>query len=333
MKPKYTVLGSGVLTLTFIAWLLTASMPAGVVIMLLALLNYSNIYTSLALLGAAELLMILPLVVYMLVTKTDIRALMGNRSNWKQWLAASLVGVFMMPALQGVNVAVSELFTLLGAKMPDTSSMEPVSVGSLLMGMAMIGVTAGVVEEPIFRGVVLRGIGSAVGRRWAVVLTALVFAFVHMEIVGLPSRFIIGIVLGFMAWRSGAVLPGVFAHASYNSSALAVSLLFTTVFRDWNGFTVIQAAPDAVNNIITWILISLPFIVLSLAAYRVFARVTPKSAAWNERPYARAAVKPVHSLPWIGIGIASLALTALTTAQMWMSQLQDMLNQIAGQLR
>ncbi len=333
MKPKYTVLGSGVLTLTFIAWLLTASMPAGVVIMLLTLEGYSNIYVSLGLLGVSELLLILPLVVYMLVTKTNIRSLMGNRSNWKQWLAASLVGVFMMPALQGLNVAVSELFTLLGAKMPDTSSMEPVSVGSLLMGMAMIGVTAGIVEEPIFRGVVLRGIGSAVGRRWAVVLTALAFAFVHMEIVGLPSRFIIGIVLGFMAWRSGAVLPGVLAHAAYNSSALAVSLLFSTVLRDWNGFAVIQSAPDSVNTIITWCLISLPFIALAFAAYRVFARVTPKSAAWNDRPYARAAVKPLHSLPWIGIGIVSLVLTALTTAQMWMSQLQDMLSQIAGQLR
>lgn len=333
MKPKYSVLGSGVLTLTFIAWLLTASMPAGVVIILLALRGYSNIYASLALLGFSELLMILPLVVYMLVTKTSIQSLMGNRSSWKQWLAASLVGVFMMPALQGLNVAVSELFTLLGAQTPDTSSMEPVSVGSLLMGMAMIGVTAGVVEEPIFRGVVLRGIGSAVGRRWAVVLTALVFALVHMEIVGLPSRFIIGLVLGFMAWRSGAVLPGVFAHAAYNSSALAVSLLFTAVFRDWNGFAVIQSAPDSVNAILSWCLISAPFIALSFAAYRAFARVTPKSAAWNERPYARAAVKPLHSLPWIGIGLAGLALTALTTAQMWLYKLQDLLSQMAGQLR
>jgi hypothetical protein len=151
--------------------------------------------------------------------------------------------------------------------------------------------------------------------------------------VGLPSRFVIGLVLGFMAWRSGAVLPGVFAHAAYNSSALAVSLLFSTVFRGWNGFTVIQTAPDSVNNIITWSLISLPFIALAFAAYRVFARVTPKSAAWNDRPYARAAVKPLHSLPWIGIGIASLALTALTTAQMWMTQFMEMLNQITEQIR
>lgn len=314
MKRKYTVLGSGLLLLAFVVWFLTISVPAGVAMDIPLLTGGQlNTYTVYAVTGAAELLLIVPLLVYMAVTRTNIAALMGNRTNWKQNLLALLIGILLVPALSGMDALFSELFRLIGIRMPDTGLLNPANAGQLLAGVAAIGVTAGVVEEPIFRGVLLRGVGSAAGRRAAVVLTALVFSMVHLDVVGAAERFVIGLLLGYMAWRAGAILPGILLHAAFNSTAVGINLFMNAAFPGWNGFAVVPGASADVNGMLTWVLISLPFALAVWGVYRLFARVTPESSAWAARPYARAEVKPLHALPWVASGAAILVLTALMT--------------------
>lgn len=335
MQRKFTVLGSGLLILVFLVWLLATSGVSGV---LVALPQYGNIRMDksivFVILGAAELLLILPLFGYMAITKTSVRALLGNRTKPMQYILAAALGVLLAPALQGLDSVVSELLQLLGAKIPDTSIMEPDSVVSLMVGVVTIGVCAGIVEEPIFRGVVQRGIGSALGKRAAIVLTALVFALIHLEGVGFLTRFLIGLVLGGMAWRSGAILPGVITHAAYNSAAIGIPFLLGVVLPNWNGFTIIPGAAADVNAMLTWVLLSIPFAVAAFGAYYLFKAVTPASAAFADAPYDRKSVKFVHTLPWIAIGLGGVLLTAgMTLFELYAYKIIDMLNQFSNYYR
>jgi membrane protease YdiL (CAAX protease family) len=313
MAKKYTVFGTGLFQLVFVFWMIGVSVLSALLIALLqasrALLNP---YIYYMILGLPELLLIAPLIVYMAVTKTSAVALMGNRTSLGQNLLALLVGILLAPALQGLGELVAWLFSLLGANATGMGVRVPATVGTLLLSILVIGALAGVVEEPIFRGVVLRGFGSALGKRPAVFLTALAFGLVHMDAVGLPTRVLVGLVLGFMAWRSGAVLPGIFLHAGYNST-LVVAVF---ALKDWGGFTVLPGAPESANYMLTWVLLSIPFIVAAIFAYRLFARATPPSSAWSDRPYD-AGIQARRFIPWIVVGVLLLAIIAFTVFVMF----------------
>jgi hypothetical protein len=47
----------------------------------------------------------------------------------------------------------------------------------------------------------------------------MIFAATHLDLAGALGRFVGGLALGWLAWRTGSLWPGVVAHALYNSVA------------------------------------------------------------------------------------------------------------------
>ena len=92
-----------------------------------------------------------------------------------------------------------------------------------------LGVMAPIAEEMVFRGAIMRAAEhSKIGSYWqsdngvkwgAVIFTALLFAAVHGNPAQMPHAFLIGILLGWLAYRTGSVLPGIFLHFINNSVA------------------------------------------------------------------------------------------------------------------
>lgn len=88
----------------------------------------------------------------------------------------------------------------------------------------LVCVGSPVVEELFFRGLWLRALlgrlaplGGRRGPAVAIVVTALVFSAVHfeeLEFIGLAG---FGVVLGYLAWRTGRLGPGMVAHMSFNA--------------------------------------------------------------------------------------------------------------------
>lgn len=48
------------------------------------------------------------------------------------------------------------------------------------------------------------------------------FALIHMNPVQMPHAFLIGLLLGWMYWRTGSILPGVAYHWANNSAAFVM---------------------------------------------------------------------------------------------------------------
>ena len=96
------------------------------------------------------------------------------------------------------------------------------SIGdAALLGFGMV-VVAGVVEEMLLRGF-LQGTLEQGGRpAKAVVVSALVFSFLHLNPWWAFQIFLMGICLGVLTWRCGSIWPAVVIHATNN----AVSLVF-----------------------------------------------------------------------------------------------------------
>ena len=88
-------------------------------------------------------------------------------------------------------------------------------------GYLAVGLLAPLSEELVLRGAVLRSLlGSSRLSPWAAIaLSAVFFALVHFNPAQMPHAFIIGLLLGWMYYRTGSILPGVAFHRVNNTVA------------------------------------------------------------------------------------------------------------------
>ena len=98
-------------------------------------------------------------------------------------------------------------------------------------GYLAIGLLAPLSEEIVLRGAVLRSLlnkpllarrSERVNAWTAIVISALFFALIHFNPVQMPHAFTIGLLLGWMYWRTGSILPGVAYHWANNSMAYLI---------------------------------------------------------------------------------------------------------------
>lgn len=81
-------------------------------------------------------------------------------------------------------------------------------------------------EELMFRGVVLNILKHSISRTWlAVVLQALIFALLHFSIYELPSIFLMGLMFGFIAIWTGTIWYGVIMHFLFNGTSVFLEFL------------------------------------------------------------------------------------------------------------
>jgi Predicted metal-dependent membrane protease len=86
-------------------------------------------------------------------------------------------------------------------------------------GYLAIGLLAPLAEEIVFRGAILRSLLTTAKPMAAIIISALLFALVHMNPAQMPYAFIAGLLLGWMYWRTGSILPGMAYHWANNSVA------------------------------------------------------------------------------------------------------------------
>lgn len=109
---------------------------------------------------------------------------------------------------------------------------------TVLLGLGLVlaaVVLAPVTEELMYRGVLLRALEPR-GKRFALVVSSIVFSLVHalgldMErfwqsaAVVLPPLFILGLLLAWLTQRSGRLGPAILLHSGWNMLAVFVLLL------------------------------------------------------------------------------------------------------------
>jgi len=84
-------------------------------------------------------------------------------------------------------------------------SMEMASGGVDSFSMFLyMGVAAPVVEELVFRGLILRGL-EPYGKRFAILVSAILFGLFHGNMVQSPYAFVVGLVLGYTAMEYSVV--------------------------------------------------------------------------------------------------------------------------------
>ena len=176
-------------------------------------LGFSGVSTALFQLliglGAIVLTLLFLLKVTRLKTK-DLRIMLP--APWRPGVC--------LPVFLGVanlaNLAGALINRLTGS--PATSEMLPSGGPELLMQFLALCVMPAIAEELLFRGA-FQGLMRPCGSAAAIFAPALLFGVLHLDLAQGLTAFACGVFLGWLAERSGSILPGMLLHLVNNALA------------------------------------------------------------------------------------------------------------------
>lgn len=122
-----------------------------------------------------------------------------------------------------VSIAVSQIgLEPHGVKQALKIAQDP---AALLVGLALLAGLAPLVEELVFRGLLYGWLAGRWGPGIAVIGSSLAFAAAHVELAHVILVLPLGLVFGWLRWRSGSLWPSLVAHMANNGLAVAAAAL------------------------------------------------------------------------------------------------------------
>ena len=120
--------------------------------------------------------------------------------------------------------------TWLQEQMPELPNIAEEAFDTIMkdrMGYFIIGLLAPLSEEMVFRGAVLKSLLQWKQNPWVgIVISAILFALIHMNPVQMPHAFLVGLLLGWMYYRTDSIIPGVVYHWVNNTVAYVMYNLY-----------------------------------------------------------------------------------------------------------
>ena len=170
-------------------------------------------------------LVLLPSIVMALLRKVDLARTFRLR-RFSPWAipGALLMAAGALPAVLTVSHFVGEAafpgwqeFTETARKIVTPEHFDLGPVGFIVL----LSISPGICEELMFRGFVQSALRGRLGPWPAIIITALLFGAIHLSVFRLLPTTLLGLVMGWVCYRSGSIFPAMAAHAGVNWLALS----------------------------------------------------------------------------------------------------------------
>lgn len=185
------------------------------------------------------------------------------------------VGAAVAP---GLYVLVVIVLSILPSSWQDSYSEASSNLdGGGLFAVLAIALVAPVVEEFIFRGLIMTRLSRAMPSWLAVLLSAAIFGACHVHPVWFAYAFVLGTVFGFMDLRAGSILPSILGHVAFNS----IGQIFSFLPESESGMGEIVALG-------IFLVVGITAPILDRKAIAAMFRPAPKAAPAQELPTAPA---------------------------------------------
>ncbi len=167
----------------------------------------------------------LPPILYLWIKHKPIRSTLRlRRISLKTILAVIGITLLIYPIAVLMNTVIMLILSLFGTiQVPQVPTAT--SSNQYFLYLMIIAFSAGICEEVLFRGFIMRSFEN-VGYKFAIVFSGLLFGIFHFNIYNLGATFFFGILFGYLIVLTDSLWAGVIGHITNN--ALAVSLGFFT---------------------------------------------------------------------------------------------------------
>jgi membrane protease YdiL (CAAX protease family) len=169
------------------------------------------------------LLIALPVFLYVIFKKGSIKKeLRFNKLGFKNGFLIAFIFICGYPVAIFVGI-LGNLFVSFFGKLIQSPIPIAENLSEYALLLMIIAGSAGICEEILFRGLIMRGY-ERLGKWPSIIFTAVLFSMLHLNIQNVLGTLFLGIVLGYVVYTTNSIYAGMIGH--FVSNAIAVSISY-----------------------------------------------------------------------------------------------------------
>ena len=75
---------------------------------------------------------------------------------------------------------------------------------------------APIIEEMLFRGIILQGLNTYLSRFWSAIILSVAFALIHFDVLQIPTLIFASIIYAWLTFKYNSITPAIIAHVTNN---------------------------------------------------------------------------------------------------------------------
>lgn len=131
----------------------------------------------------------------------------------------AVIGVFGLSPIANVG---TEILRLIGYAVDENFIFNIDSVGFLIISLILLAVVPAIIEEFVFRGVILQGLRKY-GKWIAILGSSALFALVHLSAEQFIFPFLFGIIMSFIVLKTGSIFASMIIHFVANAGTVLLN--------------------------------------------------------------------------------------------------------------
>jgi len=151
---------------------------------------------------------------------------LGNNSDYKFKFGSVRIKIFLISLITFIaGTIVIEPFS---ASIPMPESIKEYFANLIqpnIFSFLSIAVAAPILEEMLFRGIILEGFLKNYSPQKAIIWSSIIFGIFHLNPWQAVNAFLIALFIGWIYWKTNSLIPGILLHFANN--ALAFVLTFS----------------------------------------------------------------------------------------------------------
>ncbi len=172
---------------------------------------------------AEVLIIMIPPLVFLFIFRFNVKKVLRlNKTSLANFALVFGIMIFSIPIVGVFNVLNLLIVKLLFGTVETRQIPIESDFAGLLIGIVVVAVSAGICEEILFRGVIQRAF-ERLGSVKSILTTAFLFGIMHFSFQNLFGTFLLGILIGYLVYKSDSLLVGMFAHFTNNAIAVALN--------------------------------------------------------------------------------------------------------------
>jgi sodium transport system permease protein len=182
-----------------------------------------------------------------ILTRRPARALLLERPSFLLTVPAAMaLALLLHPTFLWLGEQIRVLYPINPAAMSKLVAIDEMfAAAPLWQVVLLVGLTPAICEELAFRGFILSGL-RRIGHKWgAIAVASLFFGLAHGILQQSLAACVVGLVLGYIAVKTGSLLPAMLYHFTHNSTTVLLGRVTPGALEAQGGLAaLLEAAPE-----------------------------------------------------------------------------------------
>lgn len=183
------------------------------------------------------IIILLPVIIYGLYKKIDLlEALRLKKISFKVVLKIIGLSIFLVPIIGFGNIVITTILSyfdlVIYFEMPSAQNGYELLKYSFLMA-----ISAGICEEIFFRGMILNAYEKHTNRKFALIISSILFGVMHYNIQNLIGPMLLGVIFAYLVYITDSIFSSIIAHTLNNGVSVFVGYLMNKYNDGYNTLT------------------------------------------------------------------------------------------------